>query len=189
MGKAVDSVINPGKLVLLRHFDSERSRYVSQVFEVHSQSSQEDEADASGFSPVLILSFLYFSCSPFLSSLRLPHFLPPSPIRLPRWLSSKESTRQCRRCRFDPWVGKISWRRKWQPTPVFLPGKSHGQQSLEGYSPWSGKESDTTEHARTYIPISSSSFPPSFPFPSSPSLPVPLSLLCPLLCLPSTSTS
>ena len=44
--------------------------------------------------------------------------------RLPSWLSSKESTRQCRRCEFDPWVGKILWRRKWQPTPVFLPGKS-----------------------------------------------------------------
>ena len=42
--------------------------------------------------------------------------------------------------RFDPWVGKIPWRRKWQPTPVFLPGKSHGQQSLAGYSPWGRKE-------------------------------------------------
>ena len=37
-----------------------------------------------------------------------------------------------RRCRFDPWVGKIPWRRKWQPLPVFLPGKSHGQRSLVG---------------------------------------------------------
>ena len=37
---------------------------------------------------------------------------------------------------FDPWVRKIPWRRKWQPTPVFLPGKSHGQRSLGGYSPW-----------------------------------------------------
>ena len=46
---------------------------------------------------------------------------------------------------FDPWVGKIPWRRKWQPTPVFLPGKSHGQRSLVGYIPWGSKESDTTE--------------------------------------------
>ena len=38
----------------------------------------------------------------------------------------------------------ISWRRKWQPTPVFLPGESHGQRSLEGYSPWGHKELDTT---------------------------------------------
>ena len=52
---------------------------------------------------------------------------------------------QCRRCRFDPWVGKISWRRKWQPTPEFLPGKSHRQRSLAGYSPWGHKGSDTTE--------------------------------------------
>ena len=45
----------------------------------------------------------------------------------------------------DPWVGKIPWRRAWQPTPVFLPEESHGQKSLVGYSPWGHKESDTTE--------------------------------------------
>ena len=45
----------------------------------------------------------------------------------------------------DPWVRKIPLRKKWQPIPVFLPGKSHGQRSLEGYSPWGYKESDTTE--------------------------------------------
>ena len=46
---------------------------------------------------------------------------------------------QCRRhrkCSFDPWVGKFPWRRAWQPAPVFLPGESHGQRSLVGYSPW-----------------------------------------------------
>ena len=43
------------------------------------------------------------------------------------------------------WVGKICWRRAWQPTPIFLPGESHGQRSLAGYSPWGRKESDTTE--------------------------------------------
>ena len=52
---------------------------------------------------------------------------------------------QCRRPGFDPWAGKIPWRRKWQPVPVFLPGKSHGQRSLAGYSPWDHKESDLTE--------------------------------------------
>ena len=46
---------------------------------------------------------------------------------------------------FDPWVGKIPWRTKWQPTPVFLPGESHGRRSLVGCSPWGCKESDTTE--------------------------------------------
>ena len=58
---------------------------------------------------------------------------------LPWWLSGKESTCQCRRQRFNPWVGKISWRRKWQPTLVFLSGKSHEQRSLAGYSPWGCK--------------------------------------------------
>ena len=55
------------------------------------------------------------------------------------WLSGKESTCQCRRLWFDPWVGKILWWRKWQLTPVFLPGKSLGQRSLVGYSPWDHK--------------------------------------------------
>ena len=64
---------------------------------------------------------------------------------LPWWLSGKESACQCRTHRFNPWVGKISWRRKWQPTPVFLPGKSHGWWNLAGYSPWSCKELDMTE--------------------------------------------
>ena len=45
-----------------------------------------------------------------------------------------------RRPGFNPWVGKIPWRRKWQPNPVFLPGESHGQRSLVGYSPWGHKE-------------------------------------------------
>ena len=51
----------------------------------------------------------------------------------PRWSSGKESACQCKRRRrfgFDPWVGKIPWSSKWQPTPVFLPGKCHGQRSL-----------------------------------------------------------
>ena len=67
-------------------------------------------------------------------------------LGISRWLSGKESACQCRRCAFDPWVGKIPWRRKCQPTPVFLPGKSHGQRSLVGYSPWGCKESDMTSN-------------------------------------------
>ena len=58
--------------------------------------------------------------------------------RLPRWLSGKKSACLCRRhkrLQFDPWVGKIPWRRAWQPTPVFLPGESYGQRCLEAYSP------------------------------------------------------
>ena len=53
----------------------------------------------------------------------------------PWWLNGKESTCQCRRHRLDPEVGKSPRRRKWHPTPVFLPGKSHGWRSLVGYSP------------------------------------------------------
>ena len=51
---------------------------------------------------------------------------------------------QCRRSGFDPWIGKIPWRREWQPTPVLWPGE-HGQRSLVGYSPWSCKELDMTK--------------------------------------------
>ena len=57
----------------------------------------------------------------------------------------KEPTWPCRRYGFDPWVRKIPWRRKWQPTPVFLPGEFQGQTSLVGYSPWGCKELDTAE--------------------------------------------
>ena len=60
-------------------------------------------------------------------------------IGLPKWHSGKESTCQFRRCKrhgFEPWVRKIPWSQKWQPTPVSLPGKSHGQRSLAGYSSW-----------------------------------------------------
>ena len=53
---------------------------------------------------------------------------------------------QCRKHRFDPWVRKIPGRREWQPTPVFLPEKFHGQRSQAGYSPWGHKKLDTTEH-------------------------------------------
>ena len=64
---------------------------------------------------------------------------------LPWWFSGKASACQCRRLGFYPWVGKMPWRRAWQPTLVFLPGKSYGQRSLAGYSPWDHKESDLTE--------------------------------------------
>ena len=50
-----------------------------------------------------------------------------------------------KRLRFDPWIGKILWRREWKPTLLCFPGESHEQRSLVGYSPWCRKESDTTE--------------------------------------------
>ena len=61
---------------------------------------------------------------------------------LPCDSDGQESALQCRRCRFNHWIGKIPWRRKWLPTPVFLLGKSHGQRSLPSYSLWGCKESD-----------------------------------------------
>ena len=74
---------------------------------------------------------------------------------LPRWRSGEESACQCRRCkrhRLNPWVGKIPLGRKWQPTPVFLPGKFHGQRSLAGYSS-KGQKSWTrlNTHAHTQV--------------------------------------
>ena len=59
--------------------------------------------------------------------------------------SGKGPSCQCgrhKRCRFNSWIGKISWRRELLPTPAFLPGESHGQRNLAGYSPWDCKELD-----------------------------------------------
>ena len=72
------------------------------------------------------------------------------PDGFPGGASGKEPTCQCRRHGFDPWVGRIPWRRAWQPTVVFLPGESHRQRSLVGYSPWSSKELDKAEHTHTH---------------------------------------
>ena len=70
---------------------------------------------------------------------------------LPGGSDREESACQCRRRGFDPWVGKILWRRKWQNTLVFLPGEFHGQRSLEGYSRWDPEKSDTPEHEQKCI--------------------------------------
>ena len=60
-------------------------------------------------------------------------------MELPCWLNGKESACQCKRHGFNPWAKKMPWRRKWRPIPGFLPGKSQGQRSLAGYSPWGHK--------------------------------------------------
>ena len=75
----------------------------------------------------------------------------PPTFGLPRWLSGKESACQCRghkRHTLDPWVGKIPWSRKRQPTPVFLPREYHRQGSLADYSPWG--HTDLGTRARTH---------------------------------------
>ena len=111
--------------------------------------------------PPLCFLFCVYHCLPYCTV----HF------GLSRWLSGKESSCQCRRCKrheFKPWVRKTPWRSKWQPTPVFLPGKSHGQRSLVGYSLRSRKESDITEWPSTQIIVEPESplsfFPRSQPF-------------------------
>ena len=93
---------------------------------------------------------LFFSCS----YNHLTHYV--FRCGLSRWFSGKESTCKCKRherFRFDPWIRKIPWRRKWQPPPIFLPRKFHGQRSLGGHSPWGHKGLDPTEHTR-YIRVS-----------------------------------
>ena len=61
------------------------------------------------------------------------------------WLKWPSTYPHCRRPEFDSRVGKIPWKREWQPTPVFLPGEFHGQKSLVDYSPWGHEVWDTTE--------------------------------------------
>ena len=74
----------------------------------------------------------------------------------PGGASGKEPSyqhRRCKRCQFDSWVGKIPWRRAWQPTPIFMFRESHGQRSLEGYSPWNhrvGQDWSDLAHARAH---------------------------------------
>ena len=73
---------------------------------------------------------------------------------IPCCLRQQRVCLQCERPEFNPWGGKIPWRRKWQPTPVFLPGKSHGWRSLVGYSSRGCKESDTTERLHFHFSLS-----------------------------------
>ena len=72
-------------------------------------------------------------------------FLSSCLLRLPWWLRWLRVCLQCRRPELDPWVRKIPWRRKWQPNPVFLPGKSHGWRRLAGYSLQSCQELEMAE--------------------------------------------
>ena len=121
-----------------------------------------------------ISNFPFLTQLPRLFSSLLSKLLLPSPHPgFPGDSDSEESTCQCRRSGFNPWVGKIPWRREWQPTPVFLPGEFHGLRRLAGYSPWAHKESDTTErvtlaltfliHQAPHLLISLPQIPPSPP--------------------------
>ena len=92
-----------------------------------------------------------WSCS-VVSDPQRPHGPQPSRLLHPCDFPGKSTgvgchclLQQCRRHRFNPWVRRITWRRAWLTTSVFLPREFHGQSSLEGYSPWGCKESDLTE--------------------------------------------
>ena len=83
----------------------------------------------------------------------------------PSGSAGKEPACQCRRCKrhgLNPWVRKIPWRKKWQPTPVFLPGKFHGQRSLVGYSPWGGSQGVRCNEVQAHTPFYKTCF-KSFP--------------------------
>ena len=95
-----------------------------------------------------------------------------SNMSLLRWCSGKDSACQCRRRkrqRFNLWVRKTLWNRKWQPAPVFLPGKFHGQRFLVGYSPRSHRKSDMTgsltKHTHTLLQCTHRHTPPHTPPP------------------------
>ena len=77
-----------------------------------------------------------------------PPWLPTRPSHVAQW---ERICLQCRKLGFSPWVRKGPWRRKWQPAPVFLPGKFHGQRSLVGYSPRDHKELAMTEGAHMHL--------------------------------------
>ena len=95
---------------------------------------------------MILLKYKSDHVTPLLKTLQW--FLILNKVKSSWWCIGKESScqcRRCKRCRFNPWVGKIPWRRAWQPTSVFLPTESHRQRSLAGYSPWGHEELDTTE--------------------------------------------
>ena len=81
-------------------------------------------------------------------------------LSFPGGSDRRRSCLWCGKLGLDPWVRKIPWRKEWQPTPVFLPGISHGQRSLVGYSPRGCKELDTTEVTKTLKPPAVNSPPP-----------------------------
>ena len=114
----------------------------------------------------LVCGLIKFSSSTFhmfqASRTALKYTMNEFKLTMTRWggfpggASGKEPSHQCRRRKrlgSDPWVGKMPYRRAWQPTPVFLSGENHGQRSLAGYSPWGRKESDTTERLHLQLEL------------------------------------
>ena len=129
-------------LLPLTHNHSE----VVQSHNIRVRNKKEDHSSNTAGSHLQVFQLIPALLLVLLGSLNLwsvpTMFLDSEPVSrwLPRWRSGKESACQFRRGRFGSWARKIPWRRKWQPIPVFLPGKSHGLQSLAGYGPWGRKK-------------------------------------------------
>ena len=142
------SSIEPGLVICFTYGNIHVPMLFSQIIPPLPSPPESKTLFFSSVSPLLsrIDCKYFYGKVMFLFFNRLSRF-----VILPRWLSGKESAYQCRRCEIDPWVRKIPWRRKWQPTPVFLLGKSHGQRSLVGHSPRGLRESDTNEPLSTEI--------------------------------------
>ena len=97
---------------------------------------------------VFLVSFLCISTEPIKINVFIRRFynhILPEEVNLPWWLRWSRICPQYWRPVFDPWIRKIPWRRKWQPTLVSLPGILHGWRNLASNSPWHWEESDTTE--------------------------------------------
>ena len=108
-------------------------------------SSRAIHVVANGKRSFFFNSWRVFHCIYIHTSLFIHPLMDISFLMLPWWLRWLRICLQCWRFGSRPGVGKIPWRRKRQPTPLFLPGEFHGQKGLAGYSPWGHKELDTTE--------------------------------------------
>ena len=107
----------------------------------------KDSSHSSGYN---IVTWIKFSHShPFWAS------------QVAWWVKNPPAVQESRRCGFDPWVGKVPWRKAWQPTPVILRGEFHGQRILEGYSPWGHRSWTFLKQLSTaHVPIHFSSLIP-----------------------------
>ena len=111
-------------------------RYIVQLPQLYSSVKRQFNKTLLQRTCILCLGFILFAFLFFFKCTKCFKIL----FKIPSGsVSGKESTCQCSRHRFDPWVRKIPWKRKWQPILVFLPGKFHRQRSLVGYSPWGCK--------------------------------------------------
>ena len=149
-------VLEKGLPTLIHHWDRDSKKQIEQRQEKVKQASLQDRDLSSTSLNVFSLGFPTHSSVlawripgtgepgglPSMGSHRVGHDWSDLAASSSSGSYGKKFHLQCRRPGFNPWVGKIPWRREWQPTPVFFPGESQGQRSLAGYSPWGSKELD-----------------------------------------------